>query len=90
MSADLDQFGRDNTHCAIIGGKSLVQLRHQPTDGRRSFYQVNIVSGIGSVQSRLHAGNAATDNHHSANSISRHLFSYFKKDSIVLMSSMFI
>ncbi len=32
MPADLDQFGRDNSHGTIIGGKGLIQLRHQPAD----------------------------------------------------------
>ena len=34
MPADLDQFGRDNSHCTVIGGKGLVQLGHDPTNGR--------------------------------------------------------
>ena len=33
MPADLDQFGRDNSHGAVVGGEGLVQLGHQPTDG---------------------------------------------------------
>ena len=34
MPADLDQFGRDNSHGAIIGREGLVQLGHDPTNGR--------------------------------------------------------
>jgi hypothetical protein len=34
MPADLDQFGRDNSHGAFIGGEGLVQLGHDPTNGR--------------------------------------------------------
>ena len=30
MPADLDQFGRDNSHGTVIGGKSLVQLAMTP------------------------------------------------------------
>jgi hypothetical protein len=33
MPADLDQFGRNNSHGAVIGRKGLVQLGHGPTDG---------------------------------------------------------
>ena len=33
MPADLDQFGGDDSHSAIIGGKSLVQFTHYPADG---------------------------------------------------------
>ena len=34
MPADLDQFRRDNSHCTVIGGEGLVQLGHDPTNGR--------------------------------------------------------
>jgi hypothetical protein len=44
MPADLDQFRRDNSHGAIIGGKGLVQLGHNPTDGRASFHQIYLVA----------------------------------------------
>jgi len=33
MPADLDQFGRDNSHCTVIGREGLIQLRHHPSDG---------------------------------------------------------
>ena len=32
MPADLDQFGGDNSHGAVVGGKGLVQLGHGPAD----------------------------------------------------------
>jgi hypothetical protein len=28
MPADLDQFGRDNSHTAVIGGEGLIELSH--------------------------------------------------------------
>ena len=34
MPADLDQFGCENSHRAVIGGKGLVQLGHMAPDGR--------------------------------------------------------
>ena len=34
VPADLDQFGRDNSHGTVVGGKRLVQLGHQSADGR--------------------------------------------------------
>jgi len=33
MPADLDQFGRENSHRAVIGGKGLVKLGHMATNG---------------------------------------------------------
>jgi hypothetical protein len=60
VPADLDQLGRDNSHGAVIGGKGLVQLRHDSTDSRRPFDKMDIKAGIGKIQGRLHAGNAGT------------------------------
>jgi hypothetical protein len=34
MPADLDQFGGENSHGTIVGGKSLIQLGHGATDCR--------------------------------------------------------
>ena len=33
VPADLDQYGRDDSHCAVVGGKGFVQLGHDPADG---------------------------------------------------------
>jgi hypothetical protein len=63
MPADLDQFGRDDSHGTVIGGKGFIQLRHQTANGGRLLQQIDIVSGIGQIQGRLHSGNAAADNH---------------------------
>ena len=37
MPADLDQFGRDDSHGAFVGGEGLVKLRHYAADGRGLF-----------------------------------------------------
>jgi len=50
MPADLDQFGGDNSHGAVIGGKGLVKLGHDPTDGRRVFQEVDVISGISQIK----------------------------------------
>jgi hypothetical protein len=34
MPADLDQFGRENSHRAVIGRERLIQLCHVAADGR--------------------------------------------------------
>ena len=34
MPADLDQYGGDNSHRTVIGRECLVQLRHDPANGR--------------------------------------------------------
>jgi hypothetical protein len=60
VPADLDQFGRNNSHGTVIGGEGLVQLRHDATDSRRPFNQMNIKAGISKIQCRLHTGYAGT------------------------------
>jgi hypothetical protein len=47
MPADLDQFRGDDSHGTVIGGKGLVQLRHDTTYGGGLFHYIDIVSGIG-------------------------------------------
>jgi hypothetical protein len=47
VPADLDQFGRDDSHGAVVGRKGLVQLGHDPADGGRFFQQVNVIAGVG-------------------------------------------
>jgi hypothetical protein len=50
VPADLDQFGRDDSHGTVIGGKRLVQLGHEPADGRIPFHQIHIESRIRQIQ----------------------------------------
>jgi len=38
MPADLDQFRGDDSHGTIVGGKGLVQLRHDTTYGGGFFH----------------------------------------------------
>jgi hypothetical protein len=64
MPADLDQFGRENSHGTVIGGEGLVQLGHDPTDGGGSFHKVDIITGISQIQCGLHPGNTSTNHHH--------------------------
>jgi len=56
MPADLDQFGRDNSHGAVIGGEGLVQRCHGPADGGPLFQKVDVIPGAGEIQGALHAG----------------------------------
>jgi hypothetical protein len=43
MPADLDQYRGNDSHRAIIGGKRLVQLGHDPANRRRFFEQIDII-----------------------------------------------
>ena len=72
MPADLDQFGRKDSHGTVIGGKRLVQLGHEAPDGCRPFHQIDIITGIRHIQGGLHSGNTPTHHHHGANLILFH------------------
>jgi hypothetical protein len=63
MPADLDQFRGDNSHGAVIGGKRLVELGHDPSDGGGPLHEVNVISGVCEIEGRLHACDAAPDHH---------------------------
>jgi hypothetical protein len=47
VPADLDQFGRDNSHGTVIGGEGFVQFTHNPTYGRTFFDQVDKIPCFG-------------------------------------------
>jgi hypothetical protein len=51
MPADLDQLGRDNSHRAVVGGEGLVELRHDTADRRLFFDQIDVIAGIGKIES---------------------------------------
>ena len=42
MPADLDQFGREYSDRAVIGGKGLIKLGHMAANGRSLVDQVNL------------------------------------------------
>ena len=73
MPADLDQFGCQYSHGAVIGRKGLVQLGHMTTDTRRFFNKVNLEARIGKIKSGLNTADPATDNHN----ISEIMFAFF-------------
>jgi hypothetical protein len=63
MPADLDQFRREDSHGAVIGGKSLVQLRHVPPDAWGLLNQVNLEPGRSKIKRGLNAADSSTHNH---------------------------
>jgi hypothetical protein len=72
VPVDLDQFGGDDSHGAVIGGKGLVKSGHGPADGRPLFQKVYVVSGTGQIKGALHAGNSRARHHHSSCYTVRH------------------
>jgi len=67
VPADLDQLGRDNSHRAVVCGEGLVELRHHSADGGGFFDQINIKTGVGKIERRLHAGDPTTNDHNGTN-----------------------
>jgi hypothetical protein len=63
MPADLDQFGCEDSHGAVIRRKGFVQLRHVPPDARGFFNQVNFETGRGKIKRGLNAADPPSHNH---------------------------
>jgi hypothetical protein len=64
MPADLDQFGRENSHRAVVGGKGLIQLGHVSANSGRFVNQVNLETGRSQIQRSLNAADPSADNHY--------------------------
>ena len=62
MPADLDQFGGQDSHRAIIGWKRLVKLGHVPADARSLLNQINFKTSGGKIKRSLDTADAAADN----------------------------
>jgi hypothetical protein len=67
MPADLDQFGRQDSHGAVIGREGLIQLGHVAPDTRSPLNQVDLKTGCGHVQRGLNPADPAADDHNIAN-----------------------
>ena len=63
MPADLDQFGREYSDGAVIGGKGLVKLGHMAANGRCLVDQVNLKTRSGKIERGLNTADPSTDNH---------------------------
>jgi hypothetical protein len=63
IPADLDQFGREYSNGAVIGGKGLVKLGHMATNGRCFVDQVNLKASIGKIKRGLNTADPSTNNH---------------------------
>ena len=63
MPADLDQFGREDSDGAVVGGKGLVKLGHMAANGRRLVDQVNLKTRSGKIKRGLNTADPSTDYH---------------------------
>jgi hypothetical protein len=62
MPADLDQFGRENSHGTVVGGKRLIELGHMAANARRFLHQVNLKTRSSEIKRGLNATDSSTDN----------------------------
>ncbi len=58
---DVRHLGRQDAGRAVQGGEGLVELRHVAADGRLALDHVDGVTGVGQLEGRLDAGDAAAD-----------------------------
>ncbi len=65
VPADLDQARRHGAHRAIVGGKSLVELRHDSANGRAALGQIHLDAAVGEIEGCLHAADTASHNQRS-------------------------
>jgi len=63
MPADLDQFGREYSHGAVIGGKGLVKLGHMAANGWRFVNQVNLKTRSAKIEGGLNTADPSAHNH---------------------------
>jgi hypothetical protein len=63
MPADLDQFGCQDSHGAVIGREGLVQLGHMAPDARGFLNQINLKTGRGQIKRGLNTADPTTDDH---------------------------
>ena len=64
MPADLDQFGRENSHGTVIGGKGLIELGHMPANARPLLHQINFESRTSKIKRGLNTTDPSPDNQH--------------------------
>ena len=74
VPADLDQFGRDDSHGAVVGGEGLIELCHDPADRGGALHEIHVVAGVRQVQGGLHAGDAAASDENRANPLFSHTY----------------
>jgi hypothetical protein len=63
MPADLDQFGRQYSHGAVIGGEGFVKLGHVTANTRGFIDQVHLKACGGKIKGCLNTANPPANHH---------------------------
>jgi hypothetical protein len=63
IPADLDQFGREYSYRAVIGGKGLVELGHVAANGRCLVHQINLETRSRQIERGLNSADSPPDHH---------------------------
>ena len=74
MPADLDQFGGEYSHGAVVGGESLIKLGHLAANRRRFVNQVDLKARFGKIKGGLNTADPSTDNHNISKMTARETF----------------
>jgi hypothetical protein len=62
MSTDIQHLGRQDSDSTVVGGESLIQLRHLTADTGQFFNQMNLDTHVGQIQGSLDTGDASSNN----------------------------
>jgi hypothetical protein len=60
VALNINHFGGENAHRAVICRKCFIQLSHVPANSRFTFNQVHLDTMIGNIQGSLNSGNPGT------------------------------
>ncbi len=65
MPTDIHHLGAENSDATFNIRVDFVKLGHDAANGRRFFYQIDLMTGIGYVKGALNARNPSTDDQRS-------------------------
>ena len=66
VPVDLDQFRREYSHRAVIGGEGLIKLSHMAAQGRPLLNEENLEPGVGKVKGGLNTADPSANDQHVA------------------------
>ncbi len=74
LPVDLDQFGCEYSHRAVVGGKRLIELGHMAADGRRFLHHIDFEARGGKIERCLNPADSAPHHHDITEFVASHAF----------------
>ncbi len=84
MPVRLDQFGRQDAHGAVVGGKRLVELRHFAANGGFALGEEYLHPRVGQIQCGLDSSNAAPNHERCPYRVDLRRFSHWASFIVIL------